>query len=116
VTVVLGAGNVSSIPLMDAFYKLFVEGSVVLLKNAPPEAAMPFDMYDDVILIRDLTEHSLRAGDVERSSSAMPYAVSPRKATLSSFSIWPGTRLPSQRCRPAPYAFRDRPAVRAPIA
>jgi hypothetical protein len=25
---------------------------------------MPFDMYGDVILTRDLTEHGLRAGDV----------------------------------------------------
>jgi hypothetical protein len=25
---------------------------------------MPFDMYGDVILTRDVTEHGLRAGDV----------------------------------------------------
>jgi hypothetical protein len=35
VTLVLGAGNVSAISLMDVLYKLFVEGSVVLLKMHP---------------------------------------------------------------------------------
>jgi aldehyde dehydrogenase (NAD(P)+) len=35
VSVVLGAGNVASIPPMDAFYKLFVEGSVCLVKMNP---------------------------------------------------------------------------------
>jgi aldehyde dehydrogenase (NAD(P)+) len=35
VSVVLGAGNVSSIPPMDAFYKMFVEGSVCLVKMNP---------------------------------------------------------------------------------
>ena len=35
VALVLGAGNVSSIGPMDALYKLFVEGQVVLLKMNP---------------------------------------------------------------------------------
>lgn len=35
VSLVLGAGNVASIPPMDALYKLFVEGHVVLLKMNP---------------------------------------------------------------------------------
>ncbi len=35
VALVLGAGNVSSIPPMDALYKLFVEDQVVLLKMNP---------------------------------------------------------------------------------
>ncbi len=35
VCLVLGAGNVSSIPPMDALYKLFVENEVVLLKMNP---------------------------------------------------------------------------------
>jgi hypothetical protein len=35
VALVLGAGNVSSIGPMDAFYKLFVEGQVVILKMNP---------------------------------------------------------------------------------
>jgi acyl-CoA reductase-like NAD-dependent aldehyde dehydrogenase len=35
VCLVLGGGNVSSIPPMDAFYKLFVENEVVLLKMNP---------------------------------------------------------------------------------
>jgi acyl-CoA reductase-like NAD-dependent aldehyde dehydrogenase len=35
VALVLGAGNVASIGPMDAFYKLFVEGQVVLLKMNP---------------------------------------------------------------------------------
>jgi aldehyde dehydrogenase (NAD(P)+) len=33
--VVLGAGNVGSIPVMDAVYKLFVEGKTVLIKMNP---------------------------------------------------------------------------------
>ena len=35
VCLVLGGGNVSSIPAMDALYKLFVEGELVLLKMNP---------------------------------------------------------------------------------
>lgn len=35
ISLVLGAGNVSSIPVTDAFTKLFQEGSVVLLKMNP---------------------------------------------------------------------------------
>ena len=34
-TVVLGAGNVSAIPVLDALYALFVQGDVVLLKLNP---------------------------------------------------------------------------------
>jgi hypothetical protein len=40
VTVVLGGGNVSSIPLMDVLSKLFVEQSVVLLKMHPLLASL----------------------------------------------------------------------------
>jgi acyl-CoA reductase-like NAD-dependent aldehyde dehydrogenase len=35
VSLVLGAGNVASIPPMDAFYKMFVEGNVCLVKMNP---------------------------------------------------------------------------------
>jgi aldehyde dehydrogenase (NAD(P)+) len=35
VSLILGAGNVSSIPPMDLLYKMFVDGSVVLLKMNP---------------------------------------------------------------------------------
>lgn len=38
VALVLGAGNVSSIPPMDALYKLFVENEVVVLKMNPVNA------------------------------------------------------------------------------
>jgi acyl-CoA reductase-like NAD-dependent aldehyde dehydrogenase len=38
VSLVLGAGNVASIPPMDALQKLFVEGKVVLLKMSPVNA------------------------------------------------------------------------------
>jgi acyl-CoA reductase-like NAD-dependent aldehyde dehydrogenase len=38
VSLVLGAGNVASISPMDALYKLFVEGKVVLLKMSPVNA------------------------------------------------------------------------------
>ncbi|MSP60062.1 MAG: aldehyde dehydrogenase family protein [Myxococcales bacterium] len=34
-SLILGAGNVSSIPPMDAFYKLFVDGNVCVLKMNP---------------------------------------------------------------------------------
>lgn len=40
VCLVLGGGNVSSIPAMDAFYKLFVENEVVLLKMNPVNEAL----------------------------------------------------------------------------
>lgn len=40
VCLVLGGGNVSSIPPMDALYKLFVEDEVVLLKMNPVNEAM----------------------------------------------------------------------------
>jgi acyl-CoA reductase-like NAD-dependent aldehyde dehydrogenase len=43
VSLVLGAGNVSSIPATDALYKMFVEGSVCVLKMNPVnEWAGPF--------------------------------------------------------------------------
>jgi acyl-CoA reductase-like NAD-dependent aldehyde dehydrogenase len=43
VSLVLGAGNVASIPSMDALHKLFVEGRVVLLKLSPVNAYLgPF--------------------------------------------------------------------------
>ncbi|HXI58223.1 MAG TPA: aldehyde dehydrogenase family protein [Polyangia bacterium] len=35
VSLILGAGNVSSIPVMDVLYKMFVDGSVCLLKMNP---------------------------------------------------------------------------------
>ena len=35
VSLILGAGNVSSIPPMDILYKMFIDGSVVLLKMNP---------------------------------------------------------------------------------
>jgi acyl-CoA reductase-like NAD-dependent aldehyde dehydrogenase len=38
--VVLGAGNISAIPPMDALYKLFAEGQVVVLKMNPLNAAV----------------------------------------------------------------------------
>ncbi|MBX3260322.1 MAG: aldehyde dehydrogenase [Labilithrix sp.] len=40
VCLVLGGGNVSSIPAMDAFYKLFVEDELVLLKMNPVNEAI----------------------------------------------------------------------------
>src|SRR6478735_8887703 len=38
VALVLGAGNVASIPVLDVIYKSFVEGSVCLLKMSPVNA------------------------------------------------------------------------------
>ena len=43
VTLILGAGNVASIPPMDALHSLFVDGRVVLLKMSPVNAYLgPF--------------------------------------------------------------------------
>jgi hypothetical protein len=43
VALILGAGNVSSIPVMDVLYKMFVEGSVCVLKvNPVNEWVAPF--------------------------------------------------------------------------
>jgi acyl-CoA reductase-like NAD-dependent aldehyde dehydrogenase len=43
VTLILGAGNVSSIPVMDVLYKMFVEGGVCVLKlNPVNEWVAPF--------------------------------------------------------------------------
>jgi hypothetical protein len=43
VSLVLGAGNVASIPPMDTLHKLFVEGKVVILKMSPVNAYLgPF--------------------------------------------------------------------------
>ncbi|HSS23666.1 MAG TPA: aldehyde dehydrogenase family protein [Mycobacterium sp.] len=38
VTLVLGAGNIASIPLLDALYKLYTDGEVVVLKMNPVNA------------------------------------------------------------------------------
>lgn len=38
VVLVLGAGNISAIPVLDALYKLFVENQVVVLKMSPVNA------------------------------------------------------------------------------
>ena len=47
---------------------------------------MPFDMYSDVILTRDVAERGPRTAMSERSWSGTPYLVSLRKAIQSSFS------------------------------
>ena len=47
---------------------------------------MPFDMYGDVILTRDVTERGLRAGDVGTVVERHAVPGYPRKATQSSFS------------------------------
>jgi aldehyde dehydrogenase (NAD(P)+) len=41
VALVLGAGNVSSIPALDVLHKLFIEGQVVVLKMNPVNAWLP---------------------------------------------------------------------------
>ncbi|APR82257.1 Aldehyde dehydrogenase [Minicystis rosea] len=48
VSLVLGAGNVSSIPPMDAFYKMFVDGSVCLLKMNPVNEYLG-PIYEDAL-------------------------------------------------------------------
>jgi hypothetical protein len=54
VALVLGAGNVASIGVMDAFYKLFVEDQVVILKMNPVNAYLaPFYAEAFRALIQD---------------------------------------------------------------
>ncbi|MEL6343005.1 MAG: aldehyde dehydrogenase family protein [Myxococcota bacterium] len=75
VTLVLGAGNIASIPPLDMLYKLFVEGQVVVLKMNPVNAYLGeffeaiFDrfvqagfvrfLYGGAAVGRVLTEHPL---------------------------------------------------------
>jgi hypothetical protein len=47
---------------------------------------MPFDMYGDVILTRDVPKYGLRSGDAARSWSGTLCLVLPKKATRSSSS------------------------------
>jgi aldehyde dehydrogenase (NAD(P)+) len=47
-SLILGAGNVSSIPPMDAFYKMFVDGSVCLLKMNPVNEYLG-PIYEDAL-------------------------------------------------------------------
>ena len=77
---------------------------------------MPFDMYGDVILTRDVTEHGLRAGDlgtvVERH--VLP-GVAEEGYSVEFFDMTGNTvvvaTLPASALRPPTRA--DRPAVRA---
>jgi hypothetical protein len=77
---------------------------------------MPFDMYSDVILTRDVTEHGLRAGDVGTlvERHAVPgvpedgYSVEFFDMTGNTVTV---ATLPASALRlPTP---ADRPAVRA---
>ena len=77
---------------------------------------MPFEMYGDVILTRDVTEHGLRAGDVgtvvERHSAPggpeEGYSVEFFDMTGNTVTV---ATLPASALRlPTP---ADRPAVRA---
>ena len=77
---------------------------------------MPFEMYGDVILTRDVTEHGLRAGDVgtvaeRHSASGIPeegYSVEFFDMTGNTVAV---VTLPTSALRlPTP---ADRPAVRA---
>jgi Domain of unknown function (DUF4926) len=47
---------------------------------------MPFDMYGDVILTRDVTEHGLRAGDVGTVVERHAAPGVPEEGYSSSFS------------------------------
>ena len=58
VCLVLGGGNVSSIPPMDAFYKLFVENEVVLLKMNPVNEALAPVIEE---ALRPLVDHGVLA-------------------------------------------------------
>ncbi len=77
---------------------------------------MPFEMYSDVILTRDVTEHGLRAGDVgtvvERHAAP---GVSEKGYSVEFFDMTGNTvtvaTLPASALRlPTP---ADRPTVRA---
>ena len=81
-----------------------------------PEVGMPFDMYGDVILTRDITERGLRAGDVGTvvERHAVP-GVSVEGYSVEFFDMTGNTvavvTLPASALRPPTPA--DRPAVRA---
>jgi hypothetical protein len=77
---------------------------------------MPFDMYSDVILTRDVTEHGLRAGDVGTvvERHAVP-SVAEEGYSVEFFDMTGNTvavaTLPAGALRLPTRA--DRPAVRA---
>jgi Domain of unknown function (DUF4926) len=81
-----------------------------------PRSNMPFDMYGDVILTRDVPEHGLRAGDVGTVVERHPvpgiaeegYAVEFFDMTGNTVAV---ATLPATALRmPTP---ADRPAARA---
>ena len=77
---------------------------------------MPFDMYGDVILTRDVTEHGLRAGDVGTVAERHAVAGVPEEGYSVEFFDMTGNTitvvtLPASGLRlPTPM---DRPTVRA---
>jgi hypothetical protein len=80
---------------------------------------MPFDMYGDVILTRDVAEHRLRAGDVGTVVERLVVSgVAEEGYSIEFFNMTGNTvavvTVPASALRlPTP---ADRPAVRALIA
>ena len=77
---------------------------------------MPFDMYSDVILTRDVTEHGLRAGDVGTVVERHAVPGVPEEGYSVEFFDMTGNTvtvamLPASALRLPTRA--DRPAVRA---
>ena len=67
---------------------------------------MPFDMYGDVILTRDVPEHGLRAGDVGTVVERHPVPGVVEEGYSVEFFDMTGNTVGVAICRPLPCACR----------
>jgi hypothetical protein len=70
---------------------------------------MPFDMYGDVILTRDVTERGLRAGDVGTVVERHSVPSVPEEGYSVEFFDMTGNTVAVARCRRAPCACPHQP-------
>ena len=70
---------------------------------------MPFDMYGDVILTRDVAEHGLRTGDVGTVVERHIVPGVAEEGYSVEFFDMTGNTVPSSRSRRAPSACRHQP-------
>ena len=73
---------------------------------------MPFDMYGDVILTRDVPEHGLRAGDVGTVVERHTVPGVAEEGYSVEFFDMTGNTVAWPLCRPLPCACRRQPIVR----
>ena len=76
---------------------------------------MPFDMYGDVILTRDVTEHGLRAGDVGTIVERHTVPGVAEEGYSVEFFDMTGTPSAWPLCRRPPCACRHLPIARPPV-